>query len=78
MTQPLSHCSAITSSRYDTNLGDSIDFLTLYKIYADHQSILSVMFIECDVLSEVEKSTCHKEKWSVHVLAVEGPTLVCI
>jgi hypothetical protein len=57
MTQPLSHSSATTSSRRDTNLENSSDSLTTYNIYADNRSTLSAMFNGCDVLSEVEKST---------------------
>jgi hypothetical protein len=66
MTQPLSHSSAITSSRRDTNLENSSDSLTTYDIHADNRSILSAMFNGWDVLSEVQKSTRQPEKWSVH------------
>jgi hypothetical protein len=79
MTQPLSHGSAITSSRHDTNLEDSTDLLTPCRVYAGHQFILSVMFVEWDVLREEEMSDVSQPgEWSVHFLDVEGPTLVCI
>jgi hypothetical protein len=72
MTQPLSHGSAFTGFRHDTRLEDSIDFLIPYRIYAGHRSILGVIFIEWDVLGEVEKSTCRNLESGLCTLGCQG------